>query len=140
MAADLSIKRAEKLDIQKPFAYLGATTPEEFYRGRNEMMAESAGAFRLLEASIADIHQAYRSGQLTARRLVEMYLARIEAYDQKGPAINAIITINSKALEEADQLDAAFKQSGFVGPLHGIPLLFKDQGDVKGMPTTLGSV
>ena len=103
-------------------------------------MAESTGAFRLLEATIADIHQAYRSGQLTPRRLVEMYLARIEAYDKKGPAINAIITINSKALEEADQLDAAFKQSGLVGPLHGIPLLFKDQGDVKGMPTTLGSV
>src|ERR1044071_5147890 len=103
-------------------------------------MAESSGSFRLLETTITDIHNAYRSGQLTAHRLVEMYLERIEAYDKKGPAINAIITINPEALAEADRLDAVFKQSGFVGPLHGIPLLFKDQGDVKGMPTTLGSV
>jgi len=96
--------------------------------------------FRLLEATIDDIHAAYRSGQLTARSLVQMYLDRIDAYDKKGPAINAIITVNANALEEADGLDAAFKRSGFVGPLHGIPLVFKDQADVKGMPTTLGSV
>src|SRR5438132_11322385 len=69
-----------------------------------------------------------------------MYLDRIEAYDKSGPAINAIITVNSKALDEADRLDAAFKASGFVGPLHGIPLICKDQFDVKGMPTTLGSI
>ena len=46
----------------------------------------------------------------------------------------------SEALEEADRLDAAFKKSGFVGPLHGIPVIMKDQADVEGMPTTLGSV
>jgi Asp-tRNA(Asn)/Glu-tRNA(Gln) amidotransferase A subunit family amidase len=69
-----------------------------------------------------------------------MYLDRIEAYDKNGPAINAIITINSKALEEANRLDAAFKTSGPVGPLHGIPVIIKDQGDAKGMPTTLGSL
>ncbi|MBI4461248.1 MAG: amidase, partial [Acidobacteria bacterium] len=60
-------------------------------------------------------------------------------YDKKGPAINSIITLNSKALQEADRLDAAFKSSGFVGPLHGIPVLIKDQVDTAGMPTTLGS-
>jgi len=103
-------------------------------------MADPKTSFRLLEATITDIHEAYRSGQLTARGLVQMYLDRIEAYDKKGPAINAIITINPKALEQADRLDAAFKTSGLVGPLHGIPLVFKDQGDVKGMPTTLGSI
>src|SRR5215813_7178808 len=96
--------------------------------------------FRLLEATIDDIHAAYRSGQLTARGLAQMYLDRIEAYDKKGPAINAIITVNANALEEADRLDLAFKTSGFVGPLHGIPLVFKDQADVTGMPTTLGSI
>jgi amidase len=97
-------------------------------------------AFDLLETTIEDVHSAYKAGQLTARQLVQMYLDRIEAYDKQGPALNAIITINSKALEEADRLDAAFKQSGFVGPLHGIPIVMKDQGDVKGMPTTLGSL
>src|SRR5207244_3432103 len=55
-------------------------------------------------------------------------------------AINAIITINPKALDDADRLDAALKTSGFVGPLHGIPILLKDQMDAKGMPTTLGSI
>ena len=69
-----------------------------------------------------------------------MYLDRIAAYDKKGPAINCIISLNPTALEEADRLDAAFRTSGFVGPLHGIPVIMKDQADIKGMPTTLGSV
>ena len=96
--------------------------------------------FQIAEATIADIHQAYRLGQLSCRKLVEAYLERIETYDKHGPGINSIITINSKALEEADGLDAVFKTSGPVGSLHGIPIVVKDQADVKGMPTTLGSV
>lgn len=96
--------------------------------------------FHLMETSIADVHDAYRSGRLTSHQLVQLYLNRIEAYDKKGPGINAVITINPKALEDADRLDAAFKTSGFVGPLHGIPVILKDQFDAKGMPTTLGSV
>ena len=103
-------------------------------------MAKPTAPFNLLEATIDDIHSAYKSGQLSARQLVQMYLDRIEAYDKKGPAINAIITLNDHALNEADQLDAKFQASGFVGPLHGIPILIKDQADTKGMPTTLGSV
>jgi Asp-tRNA(Asn)/Glu-tRNA(Gln) amidotransferase A subunit family amidase len=102
--------------------------------------AKSKAPFRLLEATIDDIHSAYQSGQLTSRQLVQMYLDRIEAHDKKGPTINAIITLNSKALEEADQLDATFKATGLSGPLHGIPVVIKDQADAKGMPTTLGSV
>lgn len=96
--------------------------------------------FKLLETTIAEIHEAFRSGTLTARRLVEMYLERIAAYDKSGPAINAIISTNPKALDEADRLDAAMRDTGFVGPLHGIPLIMKDQADVKDMPTTMGSV
>jgi amidase len=103
-------------------------------------MAQTNMPFNLIEATIDDIHAAYKSGQLTCRQLVQMYLDRIEAFDKKGPGINAIITINTEALKEADQLDAAYKASGPVGPLHGIPVIFKDQADVKGMPTTLGSV
>ena len=97
-------------------------------------------SFDLLETTIDDIHAGYRSGALTCRQLVQMYLDRIDAYDKKGPAINAIISINPAALKEADRLDAAFKSSGPVGPLHGIPIIMKDQGDAVGMPTTLGSV
>src|SRR5215831_1218403 len=100
----------------------------------------SAVAFNLLETTIDTIHQAYQSGQLTVRQLVQMYGDRIAAYDRAGPTINAMITLNAKVLEEADQIDAAFKTSGFVGPLHGIPVVVKDQADVAGLPTTLGSV
>jgi amidase len=97
-------------------------------------------SFNLIETTIADVHAAYKSGELTCRQLVQMYLDRIDAYDKNGPAINAIISLNGDALKEADRLDAAFKSSGFVGPLHGIPIIMKDQGDAAGMPTTLGSV
>jgi Asp-tRNA(Asn)/Glu-tRNA(Gln) amidotransferase A subunit family amidase len=99
-----------------------------------------ANTFNVIETTIADIHVAYKEGTLTARQLVQMYLDRIAAYDKHGPAINAIISLNPAALDEADRLDAAFKASGFVGPLHGIPVIMKDQADIKGMATTLGSV
>ncbi|MEO6165421.1 MAG: amidase family protein [Candidatus Binatia bacterium] len=97
-------------------------------------------AFNILETTIDQVHAAYRSGELTCRQLVQMYLDRIEAYDKKGPAINAIISLNPDALTEADRLDAAYKASGPVGPLHGIPIVMKDQGDATPMPTTLGSL
>lgn len=97
-------------------------------------------SFRLEEATIDEIHAAYKAKQLTSRQLVQLYLDRIEAYDKKGPALHSIITVNPKALEDTDKLDAAFRASGFVGPLHGIPVIIKDQVDVQGMPMTLGSV
>ena len=96
--------------------------------------------FSLLETTTADIHAAYAAGNLTARELVQSYFDRIEAYDRNGPNINSIITTNPKALEDADRLDAAYEASGPVGPLHGIPVILKDQIDAQGMPTTLGSV
>lgn len=100
-----------------------------------------AAPFNVVEATIDDIHKAFKAGTLTSRQLVQMYLDRIEAYDKNGPMINSVITLNPKALEEADRLDAEFRRTGqFVGPLHGIPVLVKDQVDVGGLPTTLGSV
>src|SRR5215471_3984485 len=96
--------------------------------------------FDVVETTIADIHAAYKAGTLSVRQLVQMYLDRIALYDKKGPAINAIISLNPGALKEADRLDAEFRRTGFIGPLDGIPVIIKDQADVKGMPTTLGSV
>ena len=98
-------------------------------------------SFRLEEATIADIHSAFRSGELTCRRLVELYLARIEAYDNSGPQLNAIITINPNILQEAEELDHSFQQyREFAGPLHGIPVLVKDQAETVGIRTTFGSI
>ena len=92
------------------------------------------------EASIADIHAAMTAGEVTARDLVQMYLDRIEAYDKQGPAINAIITINPRAMDRAADLDAKFVEEGFVGALHGIPVIVKDNYDTHDMPTTNGTL
>src|SRR5215471_19541792 len=100
----------------------------------------TSAPFQIVEATIDDIHMAFRSGRLTARQLVQGYLDRINAYDKEGPNINSIITINPNALTEADKLDAAFRLSGLVGPLHGVTILVKDEVDAAGMPTTLGTV
>ncbi len=96
--------------------------------------------FDVMETTIAEVHEAYKSGRLTARELTQMYMDRIYAYDKQGPNINCVITLNPKALDEAAKLDAAYKSSGPVGPLHGIPVVLKDQMDVAGLPTTLGSL
>jgi Asp-tRNA(Asn)/Glu-tRNA(Gln) amidotransferase A subunit family amidase len=108
--------------------------------GHAQAAPESVASFDVMEASIGDIQAAYKAGTLTAHQLVQMYLDRIGAYDKRGPKINAIITLNPHALEEADRLDAAFKTSGLVGPMHGIPVLVKDEIDVANLPTTLGTV
>lgn len=92
------------------------------------------------ETTIADIHQAMKAGRLTARQLVKAYLDRIEAYDKKGPYINSIIAVNPKAMDVAADLDARFARSGLVGPLHGIPIIVKDNFDTFDMPTTNGMI
>src|SRR4051794_7413167 len=89
------------------------------------------------ETTIADVHAAFRSGSLTCRQLVEAYIARIEAYDRAGPRINSVITVAPNALDEADRLDAELARTGdLVGPLHGIPILVKDQIETAGIATT----
>src|SRR5882724_9147772 len=102
-----------------------------------------AGAFDLFrseEATIADIHGAFKTKTLTCRGLVQMYLDRIEAYDKKGPALNAIVVTNPDALKVADALDVKFGQSGPVGPLHCVPLIVKDNYETTDMPTSAGSL
>jgi len=95
--------------------------------------------FKLEDAAIADIQQAISSGSLTSVTLVQLYLDRIAAYDKAGPTINSIITINPKAKEEAVALDRERAEKGPRGPLHGIPVLLKDNVDTFDMPTSNGS-
>ena len=99
-----------------------------------------AAAPEVTEASITQLQSALAAGTLTSRQLVAAYLARIDAYDQKGPRLNSIITINPAALAEAEALDKERAAKGPRGPLHGIPVLVKDNYDTKDMPTSGGTL
>lgn len=96
--------------------------------------------FEVHEQSIADLQAAQTAGRVTSRGLVESYLARIQAYDQAGPRLNAIVLINPKARDEADALDRERAAKGPRGPLHGIPILIKDNYDTADMPTSGGAL
>ena len=95
----------------------------------------------LEEATVADLQKRMSSGQETARSLVEKYLARIEAIDRQGPALHSVIEINPDAAAIASQLDAERQSRGPRGPLHGIPILIKDNiATADRMMTTAGSL
>src|SRR5262249_42431370 len=91
-------------------------------------------------ATIADLNAAFKAGTLTSEKLIQMCLARIQAYDRQGPSLHAVITLNPKALETARALDAERRAKGPRSPLHGIPIVLKDNYDTADMPTTGGSV
>jgi Asp-tRNA(Asn)/Glu-tRNA(Gln) amidotransferase A subunit family amidase len=97
-------------------------------------------AFDVTEKTIPELAAAMRAGTVTSRALVDAYLARIEAFDQQGPAINAMITINPRARAEADALDRERAARGARGPLHGVPIVLKDNYDTADLPTTAGSI
>ncbi|MBV9573771.1 MAG: amidase [Acidobacteriales bacterium] len=91
-------------------------------------------------ASINEIHRGLRSGKLTCHSLVRQYLDRINAYDQQGPALTAILYVNPKVLEQADAMDKQLKPATRLKPLQCIPVLLKDNFDTADMPTTGGSL
>ena len=101
-----------------------------------------AGAARLdlVEATVQQLQHALQTKLVTSEQLVEMYLARIAAYDDAGPGINAFLHVNARALAEARQLDALRHPGRARSPLYGIPVLLKDNIDTADMPTTAGSV
>ncbi len=98
------------------------------------------GRIEVAEASIPQLQAALASGALTSRQLVLAYLARIAAYDQIGPSLNSIVTLNPAALAQADALDKERASKGPRGPLHGIPVLVKDNFDTLDMPTSGGAL
>jgi amidase len=100
----------------------------------------SAQTFDLTAVTIEDINRAFDAGTLTSEKLIEMYLARIAAYDEAGPTLNAVIAMNPKAMETARSLEAERKARGPRSRLHGIPVVLKDNIDTADIPTTAGSI
>jgi Asp-tRNA(Asn)/Glu-tRNA(Gln) amidotransferase A subunit family amidase len=101
------------------------------------MTTTSTDRFDPIEATVDDVRTAISDERITAEALVKRYLERIDAYDDD---LNAILTVNDDALRRARRLDARFADEGPVGPLHGVPVILKDNQDTHDMPTTAGSV
>ncbi|MEQ1911789.1 MAG: amidase family protein, partial [Vicinamibacterales bacterium] len=104
------------------------------------LAAQTPAPFVVEEGTVAQIHDAFRSGSLTCRALVSAYLRRIEAYDKNGPAVNAIVLVNPNALAEADALDSRSRGGEPTGPLHCVPLIVKDNFETAGMQSSNGSL
>ena len=107
---------------------------------RSDGAATAPPPFDVLEKTIPELQAAMADGRVASRQIVAQYLARIAAYDDRGPALNAMIALNGRALDEADALDRERAASGPRGPLHGIPVVVKDNFDVAGLPTTAGAI
>lgn len=102
--------------------------------------APALGPVEVTEMTVTDLGAAMASGRTSSVALVDAYLARIAAYDHAGPALNTIIRINPKARADAARLDAERKAGQVRGPLHGIPVIIKDNYDTGDMPTSAGSI
>jgi amidase len=122
---------------------LAAAAPLLSSVGSAEAAASGAAfpSFELEEATIEQLQQGLASKKWSARDLAEKYLARIAMLDRHGPAVNSVIELNPDALSLADELDRERKEKGSRGPLHGIPILIKDNIDTHDrMATTAGSL
>jgi Asp-tRNA(Asn)/Glu-tRNA(Gln) amidotransferase A subunit family amidase len=114
-----------------PFALLGSPFALQ--------AAAPQAKFDVVEASIAQIHAAFKAKTLTCAGLVDLYLARIAAYDKQGPALNAVVVLNPKAKTEAADMDRRFARGGLTGPLHCIPMVVKDNFETIGLQSADGS-
>jgi amidase len=102
--------------------------------------AGQAPLFPVEETTIAAVHAALGDGRVTCRTLVEHYLRRIAAFDRTGPALNALVLTNPRALAEADALDARAREGGLSGPLHCVPMIVKDNFETIGLQSANGSL
>src|SRR5215216_2521768 len=106
----------------------------------HEAGTSMAASFRVEEATMSEIQGHLRAGHLSARELLEMHLERIAAFDKRGPCINAVIELNPDAAAVADTLDHEAATTGRLRPLHGVPILLKDNiNTADRMNTSAGS-
>jgi amidase len=119
---------------------LCACTPSEPQRAPARTTAQADSPFAFEEADVAGLQAQMAAGSLTSRALTQAYLARIAAIDDGGPRLNAVIETNPRALQDADALDAERKAGKLRGPLHGIPVLLKDNIDATPMVNSAGSL
>ena len=132
--------RSTRLSILSPAILAAAIILMTGCGGYSRVAVESpAGPFPVVETTIAEVHRAMKSGRLTCRELVEIYLQRIQAYDQPTK-LNSLVVVNPDALKIADELDTEFLWTKKLRPLHGIPVIVKDNYDTKDLPTTAGSL
>jgi Asp-tRNA(Asn)/Glu-tRNA(Gln) amidotransferase A subunit family amidase len=128
-----------KLPTRRQFLHASAAVITASVAG-GRIGAQRAGPFDVAEKSIRQLQAALTDGRVTTERLVELYIERIAAYDQNGPRLNSVIYVNPNAARDARELDAERKARGPRGPLHGIPVLLKDNFETRDMPTTGGSL
>src|SRR6187402_135487 len=136
------MKRREFLGlIPSAAAFAGLDSTFDLGEPAGAQRAPAAAGFELDELTIDDLSRAMQTGRYTARRITELYLARIDAINRRGPQLRAVIDTNPDALTIADALDAERKAGKVRGPLHGIPIVLKaniDTGDK--LQTTAGSL
>ena len=102
--------------------------------------AQKTPPFEVVEATIAQVHDAMKMGRLTCRELVDAYRKRIEAFDKNGPGLNSIVVVNPDVEKQAAELDRRFAQSGLTGSLHCVPVIVKDNFETKGLQTSDGAL
>ncbi len=132
------MKRRQFLQTSALASVVAISQPKSIF-GRSTV--SPAKEFELDELTITELQNGMRSGKFTARSLVKKYLERIDEIDTHGPAINSVIELNPEAISIAEALDRERKQGAVRGPLHGIPILIKDNiGTADRMMTTAGSL
>jgi amidase len=133
----MNLRSRQFLQIATGAAVLSVTLALSGHIARSQTQSRS---FELTEATIPQLQAAIAAGTVTSRDLAAMYLARIDAYDKKGPALNAISVTNANAFAEAAEMDAERRSGALRGPLHGIPIIVKDNYDTANMQTADGSL
>jgi hypothetical protein len=130
------LRRPMRLLFNTALAGASMLAVNDLPQGRAEIQMRQV---ELLEATVPQLQAALTAAAITSHDLVSMYLARIDAYDQRGPALNAISLTNGKALTEAGARDAERRAGTPRGALHGIPVIVKDNYDTAELQTAAGS-